>query len=241
MKERINSMNTVALNKVRAIYYGLFSSLFSYINSEKDFNNIKQSIELLSQAPIDENSKTSFDEITSFLNEKGMDGLIDENNQIFYSPSTTFIPVTASFYNEDRDDGQKRVEMTNIVLKSIYRRDNTNFKEAEDHVCFIFNFIQKLLEQDYSKIDNKLVVETFSVVLNSFIDSFIQDVYNHEDSHFYKNIAVILKVFVELERTLLNIKKPIEHKVRKQYEIFHKKRKSFTKRAKRNFDEISSL
>ncbi|RXJ91320.1 hypothetical protein CRV00_13890 [Malaciobacter molluscorum] len=234
-------MNNIELNKARAVYYGLFSSLFSYINSEKEFNEIKKSIELLSQVPIDENSKISFEELNSFLEEKGMTGLIEENNQIFFSPSTTFVPVTASFYNEDRDDGHKRVEMTSIVLKSTFRKDNTTFKEAEDHICFIFSFIQKLLEQDYSKINNELIIETFSVVLNSFIDSFIQDVYNHEESKFYKNIAIILKVFIELERALLNIEKPTEHKVRKQHDIFHKKKKGFTKKAKRNFDEVTSL
>ncbi|RXK00260.1 hypothetical protein CRU98_03630 [Arcobacter sp. CECT 8986] len=233
-------MNNIELNKARAVYYGLFSSLFSYINSEDEFS-IKNSIELLSQAPIDDNCKIAFEELNIFLQEKAMSGLVEENNQIFFSPSTTFIPVTASFYNEDRDDGQKRVEMTNIVLKSTFRKDSMSFREAEDHVCFIFSFIKNILEQDYSKINNDLVVETFSVVLNSFIDSFIQDVYNHEESDFYKNIAVILKVFIELERALLNIERPTEHKVRKQHDIFHKKKKGFTKKAKRNFDEVTSL
>lgn len=64
-------MNNIELNKARAVYYGLFSSLFSYINSEKEFNEIKKSIELLSQVPIDENSKISFEELNSFLEEKG--------------------------------------------------------------------------------------------------------------------------------------------------------------------------
>ncbi|RXJ83512.1 molecular chaperone [Arcobacter sp. CECT 8985] len=234
-------MNNTELNKARAVYYGLFGSLFSYIKDEKQFDDIKNSLELLSQAPIDENSKVAFSNANEFLNSKGMKGLIEENNQIFYSPSTTFIPVTASFYNEERDDGQKRVEMTNIVLKSTFRKDGSVFKEAEDHVCFIFSFLQKIIEQDNSNIENQLVIDSFSKVLNTFIDEFISNVYNHEESDFYKNIAVILKVFISLERALLNIEQEKEHKVRKQHDIFHKQKKGFTKRAKRNFDEVTSL
>ncbi|MGB7403382.1 MAG: molecular chaperone TorD family protein [Arcobacter sp.] len=234
-------MKTEELNKARAIYYGLFCSLFSFIDNNKEYENIERIIELLSNSPIDEHSKEALNKMNEFLKAKGFDGLKEENNQVFFSPSTSYIPVTASYYNEDRDDGQKRVEMTNIVLKSTFRKNTISFKDAEDHISFILNFIQKLIEEDLENIENPLVLECFSNILNGFIDLFINFVYKHEESDFYKNSAILLKVFIELERALLNVEKPKEHKRRTQHELFHKKRKEFVKRAKRNFDEVTSL
>ncbi len=233
-------MKNVNINKVRAIYYGLFSSLFSYIENEEEYKNIVKTLEFLSSTPIDEHSNEAFLNINKYLSLKGFFALKEENNDLFFSPSTTFIPVTASFYIEDRDDGQKRVEMTNLVLKSKFRKDSKIFKEAEDHICFIFAFLQKLIQENLS-VENKLVYEVFSSILNEMIDEFIENVYYHENSEFYKNIAIILKVFIELERTFYNINDSKNIKNRKQPELFHQKKKEFKQRAKRNFDEVTTL
>ncbi|WP_320033757.1 molecular chaperone TorD family protein [Halarcobacter sp.] len=229
------------LNRARVLYYGLFSSLFSFIDSKSDYEKVVHTIEFLSENPIDENSKVAFENIKKYFDEKGYNGLKEENNNLFFSPSTTFIPVTASYYEEDRDDGQKRVEMTNYVLKSNFRKDSENFKEAEDHISFIFEFLQKVIEQDIQKDKNQLVIDVFANILNGIIDRFIENIYFHESSSFYKNIAVVLKVFIELERVYLDVKKLESTKTRVQQDLFHQKKKGFTKRAKRNFDEVTSL
>ncbi len=229
------------LNKARVLYYGLFSSVFSFINSKSDYEKVIHTIEFLSQNPIDENSKVAFASIKDFFEKKGFEGLKEENNNLFFSPSTSFIPVTASFYEEDRDDGQKRVEMSGYVLKSNFRKNNESFKESEDHISFIFAFLQKVIEQDIKNDKNQLVLDVFSNILNTIVDRFIENVYFHESSVFYKNIAVILKVFIELERVYLDVKKVETTNIRVQQELFHQKKKGFTKRAKRNFDEVTSL
>ncbi|AXH09377.1 hypothetical protein CP960_00665 [Malaciobacter halophilus] len=234
-------MKNEELNKARAVYYGLFCSLFSFVNEEEQYNSIVKTVDFLSQNPIDEYSKEAFFNMKKFFNTKGIEGLKEENNELFFSPSTTFIPVTASYYCEDRDDGEKRVQMTNLVLKSKFRKDSNSFKEAEDHICFILNFIQKLIEEDLSKDKNELIYEVYIQVLNEIVDTFIENIYNHECSLFYKDVAVLLKVFIELERALLNITKTDLTKHREQQELFHQKKKGFTKRAKRNFDEVTSL
>ncbi|RXI36976.1 hypothetical protein CRU99_12950 [Malaciobacter mytili] len=233
-------MKNININKVRAIYYGLFSSLFSYIENEEEYKNIVKTLEFLSLTPIDEYSNEAFININNYLKEEGFSILKEENNDLFFSPSTTFIPVTASFYTEDRDDGQKRVEMTNLVLKSKFRKDSKSFKEAEDHICFIFAFLQKLIQEDFS-VENRLAYEVFSSILNEMIDEFINNIYSHENSQFYKNIAILLKVFIELERSFYNIKDSKNSKNRKQPELFHQKKKEFKQRAKRNFDEVTTL
>jgi len=234
-------IDTEKINKARALYYGLFSSIFTFIDGKDDYEKILYSIEYLSQNPIDENSKLAFENIKKYLQKDGFIKLKEENNNLFFSPSTTFIPVTASYYEEDRDDGQKRVEMTNYLLKSNFRKEINSFKEPEDHISFIFAFLQKNIEQDLKKDKNRLLDGVFENILNPIIDRFIENIYSHENSFFYKNIAIVLKVFIELERVYLDVKKVEITKTRVQQELFHQKKKEFTKRAKRNFDEVTSL
>lgn len=234
-------INSEKINRARVLYYGLFSSLFTFIESKGDYEKVVHTINFLSQNPIDENSKVAFESLKEYFNNQGFEGLKEENNNLFFSPSTTFIPVTASFYEEDKDDGQKRVEMTNYVLKSNFRKDSDSFKEAEDHISFIFEFLQKVIEQNIQEEKNQLAVDVFSNILNGIVDRFIENIYFHESSMFYKNVAIILKVFIELERVFLDVKKVENAKTRVQQEIFHQKKKDFTKRAKRNFDEVTSL
>ncbi|WP_375723141.1 molecular chaperone TorD family protein [Arcobacter sp. KX21116] len=233
-------MNTQQLNKARALYYGLFSSLFSFIDNTEKYENIQNTINLLSQNPLDEYSDNALKMMKIFLQDKGQEGLQEENNDVFFSPSTSFIPTTASYYSEDRDDGQKRVEMTNLVLKSKFRKDNENFKEAEDHVSFIFSFLQTLIEQDFSENKNDLVNDVYLKILNDVIDLFIGKLYSHESSVFYKETAILLKVFIELERAYLNIKTN-NNKVRNEEETYHRTKKNFKKKDKRNFDKPKSL
>ncbi|ADG92639.1 conserved hypothetical protein [Arcobacter nitrofigilis DSM 7299] len=225
-------MNTQEVNKARALYYGLFSSLFSFINDNEKYENIQNIITLLSANPIDEHSDKALKAMKIFLQEKGLEKLQEENNEVFFSLSTSFIPTTASFYAEGRDDGKKRVEMTNLILQSKFRKDSENFKEAEDHVSFIFSFLQTLIEQDFSQNENILINDIYINVLNDVIDLFIKKIYSHESSIFYKEAAILLKVFIELERTYLNIKINDNQKIDEE-KSFHKSKKSFRKKKKR--------
>lgn len=235
-------MNKEALNKARTVYYGLFSTIFSFVNKKEDFENIKNTVEVLSQNPIDENSEKALINMKNFLEKGGFDALKDENNLVFFSPSTTYIPTTASYYDEARDDGKKRLEMINYVLQTKFRRDETKFTEAEDHISFILGFIQKLIEEDLRKEDSSLLItDVFQNILSQTIDEFIQNLYNHENSHFYKDAAVLLKVFIELERVLLDIKKVEIKKEFVERTPVKKQKNEFKKRAKRNLDEVTSL
>lgn len=235
-------MNVKEINKARAVYYGLFSSLFSYLENKDYHEKVVYTTKILSKTPIDELSKEAFENMLAYLNkENSFETLKEENNNVFFSPSTSFIPVTASYYAENRDDGQKRLEMSNIVLKSNFRKDSDVFKESEDHISFIFAFLKKMIEQNENDVLDEIVINVFSNILNDIVDEFIEKLYEHENSDFYKNVAVLLKVFIELERSLLSIESSQIKEKKVQHEIFHKKKKSFKKKIKRNFDEVTSL
>lgn len=76
-------MKNEELNKARAVYYGLFCSLFSFVNEEEQYNSIVKTVDFLSQNPIDEYSKEAFFNMKKFFNTKGIEGLKEENNELF--------------------------------------------------------------------------------------------------------------------------------------------------------------
>lgn len=235
-------MNKEAIDKARVIYYGLFSTLFSFVNAQKDYESILKTVKVLNENPIDENSQIALTQMMEFLSKGGFEALKDENNIVFFSPSTAYIPVTASYYNEARDDGKKRLEMMNYVLKTSFRRDETKFSDAEDHISFVFGFIQKLIQENLAKEEsNDMVLEVFENILNEMVDEFAQNLYNHENSEFYKNAAILLKVFIEVERSFLDVKNIASAQKVVEREPVKKAKKEFKPRAKRNLDEVTSL
>lgn len=237
-------MNQEAINKARAVYYGLFASFLMFFENKNDFEVIQKTIDVLAQNPLDEESKRAFSNMQNLLISEGYALLKEESDTIFFSPYSAFIPVTASYFLENRDDGKKRLEMVNYVFSSNFRRDTEKFKELEDHVGFVMLFLQKMIVEELAGNEKsaQLAREVFVNILNPFVDDFIGALYIHEDSHFYQELAVIMHSFIALERLYLDVKKPLKEKedeVPKVYIKEHKKpRKPLTPRPKKNFEEF---
>ena len=235
-------MNKEAINKARAVYYGLFASLLMFFDNEHDLPVIHKTIDMLAQNPLDDSSVLAFSNMQNLLISGGYEKLKEESDTLFFSPYSAFIPVTASFFLEKRDDGKKRLEMVNYVLSSNVRRDTEKFKELEEHVRFIVLFLQKMIEEEIAGNEKsaQLVREVFVNILNPFIDDFIGALYIHEDSQFYQELAVIMQSFIALERLYLDVKKPVkEDETPQVYTQEHKKaRKPITPRPKKNMEEF---
>jgi len=203
-------MDNVAINKARIVYYGLFSSLLAFNMTEKSFETAVQALEILSQNPIDEQSELAFANMQRRLTKTGYSGLLKENNRVFCNPMHAPVPTTASFYHDGRDDGPKRVEMIDYVLKSKYRRNADSYKEHEDHIEFVMLFLQKLIAEELggNAEARKLASEVFGNIYNIMIDAFTDNLFAHEQSFFYKQVALALRSFTEFERLYLNIGQP---------------------------------
>ncbi|MBP6324805.1 MAG: molecular chaperone TorD family protein [Sulfurospirillum sp.] len=235
-------MNKEAINKARAVYYGLFASLLTFFDNPNDLKAIEKTIDLLAKNPLDEESSFALSNMQNLLITHGYAFLKEESDNVFFNPYSAYIPVTASFYLESRDDGQKRLEMVNYVLSSKFRRDTTKFKELEDHIGFIVLFLQKLIEEEIAG-DTKsalLAREVFENILNPFVDMFIEALYAHESSIFYQECAVVMRSFIALERLYLQVQKPLqEEETPKTFVKEVKKvRKPITPRPKKNMDEF---
>lgn len=235
-------MNKEAINKARAVYYGLFASLLTFFENANDLEVIQKTINVLASNPLDEASQIAFSNMQNLLIEKDYEFLKEESDKVFFSPYAAYIPVTASFYVENRDDGKMRLAMVNYVLGSKFRRDNDKFKELEDHIGFIVLFMQKLIEDELSgnEASAQLSREVFVNILNPFVDEFIAALHAHEFSCFYQEFAVVMQSFIALERLYLDVKKPVKEDETPRVFVneIKKVRKPIKERPRKNLDEF---
>ena len=237
-------MNKEAINKARAVYYGLFASLLTFFDNANDLEVIQKTVDLLAQNPLDEECNLAFSNMQNLLITGGYTALKEESDTVFFSPYSAYIPVTASFFLENRDDGKKRLEMVNYVLSSNYRRDKEKFKELEDHIGFVVLFMQKMIEEELGGNEKsaQLSREVFVNILNPFVDDFIVALHAHENSHFYQELAVVMQSFIALERLYLDVKRPTKENEDEAPKIvtkeLKKKRKPITPRPKKNMEEF---
>ncbi|WP_294966549.1 molecular chaperone [Sulfurimonas sp.] len=237
-------MNQDEINSARVVFYGLFASVFTYFETDKNFKALQNTVDLLSQNPLDSNSATALLNMKSILDEKGFKALKDEANIVFYSPSTAYIPMSASYYCEARDDGKKRQEMLELVNLSNFRRDTKTYKDNEDNIAFMFNFMNHLIQNtlDGDNDSEKITRGVFERVLNEVVDQFASNVHEHVNSDFYKSMAIVLKVFIEYERQLYSLNPVNNYQAREVIKTHGNKEKvAAQEKAKRNFDEFKTL
>lgn len=205
-------LDTLHINKARVLYYGLFASLFTFSMDEDDFRFGYQAVTLLAEHPMDEESNRALKYLRRRLANAGYAGLREEVDLVLSNPVTAFIPVTASYYLEGRDDGGKRVEMAEYLLQSKYRKNDQQYRENEDHIGFIFLFIQRLLleQLDGGEMDGHLARKVFTNTLNLFIDDFCDNLFDHKESRLFKAVAVLMRSFFAFERLYYQVEAPPE-------------------------------
>jgi len=206
-------MQNREINEGRAFYYGFFSKLFTFTYDKERFAGVKEAAEILHNYALEENSKKALEHFLQNYNEQK---LADEFDEIFYDLSQDPVPTTASFYDEEIENGKMKIKMVDIVLGSKFRK-NEEYKDSEDDIGFIFPFMQYLILEKLNGDEKSEWLEgkTFDV-LNTFIDDFAENVYMHQASDLYKDIAVVLKAFIESERIFLEKPKPVIEKIKKE-------------------------
>ena len=200
------------INRARVLFYGLFASLFAFVLEEERYKGVEEKIDFFLQNPIDDGVDKTLRNMSQIISSKGLKSIQSEYDSIFYDLSSNPVPTTASFYEEERDDGRKRLLMVNYVLQSNYRRDSEKFTDLEDDIGFIFTLMHYLVADELNGDEKagSLEKEIFKNVLNGFVDEFIEKIYTHENAVFYQEVAIFLKSFISFERLFLDVKKPKE-------------------------------
>lgn len=233
--------NHRAINQARTLYYAFFAKILSFAAHEEQYAELDALLKIFMENPLDETSHEAFEIIQKCLKEEGYGALKHEYDEVFVSPESSFVPLTASYYNEGRDDGQKRVQAAGYVLRSKFRKNKPVCNDSEDQVLFLFRFMSRLIQAGNEGDEESLALskEVFSEMMNEFIDEFIDHLLKHESSFFYKNTAVILHAFMEFERMYLGVS-PSEKmaSAERVSAVIQRDRKPLTQRVRRNLDEI---
>lgn len=195
----------------RILYYSLFSKLFVFSTSDERFSGVSKILSLISTAPLNDDCSRAIMQISAAFNEQDPSNLIDEYDAIFHSPPKP-VRNSMSYYEEGYEMGYACVRVRKLLAKTDIRRDEKNFKENEDNVGFVFTLMSEFINRATNgegKFD-ELSTELFETVINPNIDDFINAVFLHKDSEIYKDVAVLLQGFIEFERVVLELPKPVK-------------------------------
>ncbi|QOR01526.1 TorD/DmsD family molecular chaperone [Campylobacter sp. 2014D-0216] len=183
----------------RKYFYEFFSKAFNFID-EEEFEIWHKQVLALAQSPLDESLKPDFEKlcVCNFASFK------EEQNSVFFDFSYVNVPISASFYDEGRDDGKMKLQACEIIRKTKFRKKE-ECRQSEDEFGFLFAFMASIIEHDL-----KVAQQLFRFVINPVVDEFIEKLQIHKNSNFYIAIANIMKVFFVSERAYLEVQAPVK-------------------------------
>ncbi|ACM63715.1 molecular chaperone TorD family protein [Campylobacter lari] len=181
----------------RKYFYEFFSKAFNFID-ENEFKIWHEQVLVLAQSPLDDSLKSDFEKLSAC----DFESFKEEQNGVFFDFSYVNVPISASFYDEGRDDGKMKLQACEIIRKTKFRKKE-DCRQSEDEFGFLFAFMASIIEYDL-----KVAQQLFRFVINPVIDEFIEKLQIHKNSNYYIAIANIMKVFFVSERAYLEVQAP---------------------------------
>jgi len=193
----------------RGLYYSLFSRFFVFSQEADRFSGVNAMLGLASAHALNEESAAAIMRIQVKFDEKNSQNLADEFNEIFHAlPSP--LRNSLSYYDEGYEVGHACAKVRKILARTDIRRDEAKFKENEDNVGFVFALMSEFIARESElELYGELEEQLFKEIINPNIDEFIENLFNHESSEIYKDVAVLLQGFIEFERVVLSAPRPI--------------------------------
>ena len=193
----------------RGLYYSLFSRLFVFNQDADRFSGVNAMLGLASAHALNEESAAAIMRIQAKFDEKNPQNLADEFDEIFHAPPSP-LRNSLSYYDEGYEVGHACAKVRKILARTDLRRDEAKFKENEDNVGFVFALMSEFIARESElELYGELEEQLFKEIINQNIDEFINDLFNHESSEIYKDVAVLLQGFIEFERVVLSAPRPI--------------------------------
>ncbi len=201
------------INRGRALYYGMFSMLFTFTYDKNRFRGLKKITGLLSEYPLTEEAGEALGRLKASFRYTYAN-LKEEYDRIFFDPESP-IRTTASYYDEGYESGKKRVEMINYIRQTRFRKNEKKYKDTEDDFGFIFSFMYYLIKNNKNGEYDTLQSNIFKSIINPFADDFAESLLSYPKSVIFRDVAIVLYSFVEFERIFFNVKKPEKKKTDK--------------------------
>lgn len=186
------------ITKGRTLYYsflGNFLDFNTFKDHEKDF--IK-ALEVMKENPLDEDEGRSLKELLEFFKNKDFEDIYNES----YTQTFLFkkISLFYSFY-KDRTSGLQGKEFLKLrqYLKRYSFEIRKDFKESEEHVAFLFLFMEYLLKNGFDEREQKNF-------FFAFLDPCIKGLCAQKDEfeNIWKSYISILQSFYNFEKEFLN-------------------------------------
>ena len=193
----------------RGLYYSLFSRFFVFSQEADRFSGVNAMLGLASAHALNEESAAAIMRIQVKFDEENSQNLADEFDEIFHAPPSP-LRNSLSYYDEGYEVGHACAKVRKILARTDIRRDEAKFKENEDNVGFVFALMSEFIARESElELYGELEEQLFKEIINPNIDEFINDLFNHESSEVYKDVAVLLQGFIEFERVVLSAPRPI--------------------------------
>jgi len=141
------------ITKARAYFYEFLAYPLFFHTSDEKFARWREQLSYLAQNPLSEQSAEAFANLDKFSFKE----LVNEQNEVLFG--FTNIPLSASFYEEGRDNGAARLRVIHCLNLSPYRRDKELCKDSEDYVGFIF-----------LAMENANFFRSYALILKDFIE-----------------------------------------------------------------------
>ena len=200
-------MRNQEIDKARLFIYNLLSLLFVEKHVQSQSQEIKKSLEILSQNSFDEEVNDAAKAIIQNLENSSTDEIYVEYQELFLVPFSKYISLSASYYHEKREGGMMVLKVRELLAKTKIRKDENFFTAPEDHFGFIFTFGAYLIEQELQgELDASLQKELFETLINPFCDEIAYKMMSSY-TKIYSNVGAILGNFCDFERAYLDIAK----------------------------------
>lgn len=190
------------INQARAIFYDFFAGLLLSDLLKGREALILEQLERLGIAPLDEEAEKSFAILAFELNhEGGFQKIADEFDDLFCIPMSGDVVLPyVSHYKQGCFNGDILVDIRQTIKELPIRANSEIFKETEDHLGFLFLVMRYCIEEKNFRASEKEICKMY---LLPYMNQFIEDICTNPKSNLYKEIAVILKSFMEFERNYI--------------------------------------
>lgn len=200
-------MHTEEINKARIFIYNVLSLLLVEEHVKQQSSLIIENLKLLEANAFDEDAAMAVQNILNYLAQKPENELYRSYQDLFLVPFGKHVSLSSSQYYEQREAGAMLVKVRDILSKTKIRRDENSFKAPEDHYGFIFTLCSYLIGQEMEQtIKEELHKELFKTVINPFVDQLSFSLMASENE-IYVNVGVLLDVFMNFERSFLEVAK----------------------------------
>lgn len=198
-------MQNIQINQARFFVYNLLSLLFveEYTKTKQD--EIVKNLEILSLNSFSEAVEEASKEILEIVSKKGKEEIFKQYQELFLIPFGEFIPLSISWYHEQREGGIMQLKVKDVLAKTKIRRDENSFTAQEDHFGFTFTLSAYLLEKQLNEeIKEDLQKELFIEVLKPYLDKLFYKLMATK-SDIYFNVGIILESFYAFEKGYLEV------------------------------------